>query len=375
MPDSSRLDHARVGIDVSVLRQFNTGTEEFIEGLVGGLAGIGMSVVGLGADVPLDARQDRLGQPLRTRRSPIEKWSWERTGIVRAARTAGVDLLHIPYMTHPPARPGLPTIVNVHDVIPYRFSGYQRRFRDRRYFTALRSRLPLATCLVAVSQTTADDFARVFPRCSTPVVVIPNGVHESFFEPPTADGEAELARVLEGTDRPRLLYVGGYQMHKNVDILLRAAVATLDQLDAELVLVGGAGRPELEALAGSSLKGRLRLTGRLSRPALRALYASSTALLFPSRYEGFGLPPAQALAAGVPVAASLGPALQEVLGEAALFADPDDVSAWAHNVVRIVTEGELRRRLTATGQEQSQRFRWSAVAARYLDLYREVSAS
>ncbi len=374
MPEGSAED-VRVGIDMSVLREFNTGTEEFIEGLVGGLDQQGLQVVGLGADEPLDPHQDRLGQPLRTKRSPLQKWDWERSGIVRAARSAGVDVLHIPYMTHPPAPPGLPTIVNVHDVIPYRFPGYQRRLRDRRYFAALRSRLPLATRLVAVSQATADDFALVFPRCAASLVVIPNGVHESFFEAPTPEGEAELARVLPLPDRPRLLYVGGYQAHKNLELLLRLAARTLIELDAELVLVGGAGRPQLEMLAGSSLKGRLRLTGRLSRPALRALYGASRALLFPSRYEGFGLPPAQALAAGIPVLASRGPALQEVLGEAALFADPDDVDTWAENLVRLVTDEDLRKRLREKGWAQASQFRWAAVAARYRNLYREVSGS
>ncbi|MGC8488018.1 MAG: glycosyltransferase, partial [Clostridia bacterium] len=186
----------RVGLDGSVLRQFNTGTEEFIESLVRGLYRIGVNLCGIGCAKPLEPDQERLGQPLREKRPPWAKWRWETAGLVSEAAAAGVNVLHIPYMAHPPGALALPTVVNVHDVIPYRFPAYQRRFRDRQYFKALRGRLQFATRLVAVSRATADDFAVVFPHLTDRLEVIPIGPDEAYHALPTAEGAAELAAVV-----------------------------------------------------------------------------------------------------------------------------------------------------------------------------------
>ncbi|MGC8489429.1 MAG: glycosyltransferase, partial [Clostridia bacterium] len=125
-------------------------------------------------------------------------------------------------------------------------------------------------------------------------------------------------------------------------------------------------------LAASCPEGRVRLTGRLSRPALRALYQTSTVLAFPSLYEGFGLPPAQAQAAGLPVVAAHGPALHEVLGEGALFVDPRNVAEWQERLHDILSNAALRTELVEAGRLQAARFRWETLVPRYRELYREV---
>jgi glycosyltransferase involved in cell wall biosynthesis len=364
----------RVAMDASVLRQFNTGTEEFIEGLVSGLHQLGIETVGLGVSVPLDPAAEQLGQPVRGKRSPAAKWLWETRGLPRAAARADVDVVHIPYLAHPPRLLRLPTVVTVHDLIPYRFPNYQRRWRDRTYFAQLKPRLAQATRLVAISQATREDIQLVFPELAPRTVVIPNGVHDLFYQPPPPDQLSALAAHGVDVNRPRILYVGGYAEHKNVRVLIEAAARVLPEHDAELVLVGAADVPEALALVrGAHLAGRVRTTSRISRGALRAWYGCATIFAFPSRYEGFGLPPAQALAAGVPVAAAQTAAVEEVLGSAALWAPADDVDAWAVNLRRLLEDVDLRERLRKDGRARAASYRWQAVAARYADVYREVA--
>jgi glycosyltransferase involved in cell wall biosynthesis len=371
MTDAQEL---RVAMDVSVLRRFNTGTEEFIEGLVGGLSQVGLGTVGLGAARPLDPAAEQLGQPLRDKRSPLAKWLWETRTLSRLAERTGADVVHIPYLAHPPQPLHVPTVVTVHDLIPYRFPGYQRRWRDRTYFAQLKPRLSHASRLVAISAATQEDIQLVFPELAGRAVVIPNGVHDVFYAPPSAEALARLAAGGADPDRPRVLYIGGYAPHKNVRVLLHAAAAVLPSREAELVLVGAADAPDVLALAHrAGLAGLVRATGRVSRAELRAWYSCATVFAFPSRYEGFGLPPAQALAAGVPVAAARTAAVEEVLGPAALWAEPDDVDAWTANLAQLLDDAALRDRLRQAGRTRAASYRWRAVAARYADVYREVA--
>ena len=366
----------QVAMDLSVLRQFNTGTEEFIEGLVGGLDQLGVSVIPLDVEQPLQPQQAQLGQKTRSKRSPAAKWFWESWGLAAALRRTNADVVHIPYLAHPPRPLAVPAVVTVHDLIPYRFPHYQRRLRDRQYFRGLKAHLQYAARFVAISQATREDLAIVFPDLGARTVVIPNGVHEDFYRPvPPAPVDALIAHGVL-VSRPRLLYVGGYAVHKNVGILLRAASRVLPSRDAELVLIGAAHNPAVARLVATEhLERHVHITDRVSRAELRAWYACSTAFCFPSRYEGFGLPPAQALAAGVPVVASRTAALEEVLGEAALFAPPDDLDAWVHNLERLLDDGVLRQRLAALGQTRAGSYHWAAVAAQYADVYREVARS
>lgn len=364
----------RVGMDVSPLRTFSTGTEEYIEGLVHGLLAHGIPVTGWGSPEPLDPLDPHPGQTGRAKKlGPWEKWRWENDGIVRAASQSHVSVAHIPYMSHPMRALPMPTVVTVHDLIPFRFPGYQRRFRDRLYFRSLPARLRHADVLVAVSDATRRELTETFPAWESRVRVILNGVHPAYYEEPDAAFMEETAHQLGLMDRPRILYVGGYQAHKNVPLLLSAFERVSINLDSELVLVGAEANETIQRLVSErGLHARVVLTGRLSREQLAALYHLATVFASPSRYEGFGLPAAQALATGCPTAVSRTPALLEVVQDAALVADPDDERGWAENLLTLLSNEGARQEGIQRGLARAQAFHWDAVAAQYIALYNEV---
>lgn len=371
-PDAPPL---HIGLDISALRSLNTGTEEYLEGLSRGIHHAGLLVTGLGGTHPLVMDEPGLGQPVRPKPKPWEKWHWETRGLVNAAQSASLDLLHIPYLAHPPRTLSIPTVVTVLDLIPYRFPGYQRRLRDRVYFRAILRRLPLATHLVAISGATQHDLDILLPDLSPRVTVIPCGIHPDFFEPPSSSRMTEITKQLGLRDRPRILYIGGYQPHKNVGTLLKAAAKVCPHLDAELVLVGGRDHPDITRdVTALGLDQHTILTSRLPRKSLVALYHLAHAFAFPSRYEGFGLPPAQALAAGCPVVASTADAVSEVMGGAALLAHPDDVGQWVDHLETVLRDASVAKRLVASGIERATHFQWDPVAIQYRDLYRRITA-
>jgi glycosyltransferase involved in cell wall biosynthesis len=365
-----------VGLDCFPLRSLTSGTEEYIEGLVRGLWAHGVTVTALGG-APLDPADPRLGQPERPKPTPWAKWWWETRGLAQAAARTPVTVVHIPYLAHPPRPLGQPTVVTVHDLIPYQFPGYGGRARDRAYFRALPARLGHATRLVAVSVATRDAVAQWFPLWLPRLSVIANGVHDAFFAPPATDA-LHTAQAL-CSERPaarRVLYVGNYQPHKNVPTLLQAFSRLPQDLNVRLILVGSAGDATVDAwVRAAGVADRVDRLPRVNRPVLRALYELADVFAFPSRLEGFGLPPAQALAAGVPCAVSETPAVAEVVGDAALRADPDDIDGWAANLTRLLDpDDETARRLVARGRERAQAFRWAAVAEQYRELYAELAS-
>jgi glycosyltransferase involved in cell wall biosynthesis len=368
-----------VGFDCFPLRRFASGTEEYAEGLIRALLNRGVPLAALGGR-PFDPRQPRLGQPLRDKPNPVEKWRWETAGILAAARWSPVNLVHIPYLGHPGRAFPCPSVVTVHDVIPFTFPGYQARLRDRLYFRNLPARLSHATRLVAVSEATRDAALSVFPDWATKLRVIPNGVHDAYFEPPLPSALESLRNLLPALDDPgerRILYVGNYQPHKNVPTLLQAVAGLSSDLKPRLLLVGSRDDLTLQKdVMKLHLSGRVSFLPHLERPLLRALYQFADVFAFPSRMEGFGLPPAQALAAGVPAAVSTAAAVREVVGDAALKADPDDIPAWTANLTELlVQEPEARIRQIERGRARAESFRWSTVAAQYQALYEEVAGA
>ncbi|MDA8192849.1 MAG: glycosyltransferase family 1 protein [Thermaerobacter sp.] len=363
----------KIAMDVSGLAELRTGTEEYIEGLVWGLNRQGVSVVGMGRHGPLLPDQPGLGLPARPDPSLWRKWWWETVGVKRVP--PAVELLHIPHLSHPASRLPVPSVVTVHDLIPWRLPSYRHRWRERAYFSQIKRTLPYATALVAISEATRGDIADFFPGLASKVTVIPNGVHLDFFLPVDV-ALMEAAHRRNGLRRhPRLLYVGGYDARKNVPTLIEAARRVFDRVkDGELVLVGAAGRAEvLRAAASAGIGDRAILTPFLSRREVVALYHAADVFVFPSRYEGFGLPPAQALAAGVPVVAGNTPAVAEVLRESAILVDAESGEAWVEAILRVLETPALAQKMAARGKIRAQDFSWEKVAEQYVTLYRRLA--
>ena len=362
-----------IAIDVSITAGFRTGTEEYIEGLVYGLRRSGVQVVGVGRQMqPLVPDKPRLGMDLRPSPPPLAKWWWEYYGVRRVPKD--VELLHIPFMAHPEVRLAVPTVTTVHDLIPYRLASYRKSVKEQRYFAHIERALPLADRLAAVSEATRDDIAEFFPELLSRTVVIPNGVHPDFFADVPAEQIGVVTRRYGLRRHPRILYAGGYDERKNVGTLIRA-MGTVFQTrrDGELVLVGAKDNLFIRRqVAESGLEARVVVTPFVSREDLVAMFNSADVFVYPCRFEGFGMPPAQALAVGVPVVASDIPPIREVVREYGVLVDPESEEAWADAIGRILDSPAAAQRMVQEGHVYAENFSWIRRAHEYAAVYQEA---
>jgi glycosyltransferase involved in cell wall biosynthesis len=210
-----------------------------------------------------------------------------------------------------------------------------------------------ARVLITVSEFSRSELVDMLGVAPERVTVIPEGVDERFFsaapDPAVADRYALPDRYV--------LALGTVSARKNLDVLARAAGA-LRQRGIELVVAGS----QRGYLRGSAAG--LRRLGYVAETDLPALYAGAQALAMPSRYEGFGLPCLEAMAAGTPVVAAACAALPETVADAGLLVDPDDADAFAQALVSVAEDADDRAKLIAAGRRRAARFSWSATAAR-----------
>jgi glycosyltransferase involved in cell wall biosynthesis len=213
--------------------------------------------------------------------------------------------------------------------------------------------------VLAVSEQTKRDLVERYRIAREKIVVTPNGVDPIF----TPEGAAPERP-------PYALFVGGIQPRK--DPLAAIEALALMNGDLDLVLVGAEkrGGPEVrETLRRLGLEQRVELTGHVEHEELAGLYRGAACLVFPSRYEGFGLPVLEAMASGTPVVAANTGALPEVAGDAAVLVEPGNAEALADGVRRALSE---RDRLVAAGLERARSFSWAETARRTLTVYREL---
>jgi len=245
-------------------------------------------------------------------------------------------------------------LVTVYDLfhlaMPHLVGGIHKRLYARYMFNAVRRR---ADAILTISQFTKDELIRFTGEGRQPIFPIHLGVDESWFNVKPADSPH---------GKPYLLYVGNVKPHKNLGALIRAFGSLTEVVEHDLVLVGkregfitGDSAPALEA---ERLKGRVHFTGRVGDAILKQYVASADALVFPSFYEGFGLPPLEAMAAGCPVISSNAASLPEICGDAALFCDPYSPADIAGKIRLLLGDGALRDKLRAKGAIRARRFTW-----------------
>ncbi len=293
----------------------------------------------------------------------------ELVAVSALVRRVRPDLFHAPHYVVPFFPPAA-TVVTVHDLMhlhrPEHASPAKRAYARWMVGRALR----LSARVIAVSEATKKEILAFGPEHSGKVDVIPNGVEEKFF----LEGEernagvcrvpAALSRV-PSFERPYLLFLGNDKPHKNLDGLL-AAFASLRKAEPDLELI----------LAGVSTSRPVppgtRALGLVPDAELLPLLRGARALVLPSFAEGFGLPVAEAMAAGTPVACSDLPALREVAGDAAVFFDPHDTASLARAVAGLLGDEGRRDLLRRRGKERAAALTWDAAAERTARLYREV---
>ena len=317
----------------------------------------------LPADVPAAVRRLALDVASPYRRIPLAF-----PALARRERTA---LAHVHYFL--PPRLGCPGVVTVHDISYDRAPELFSR-RDRMLFRFVPGSLRRAARVIAVSEFTRQDICERYGLEPGKVVAIPNGVSERFR--PTADADARV-RERYGIDRPYMLCVGALQARKNVPLAIEAYGLMGHGSECELVIAGGdkGGRLDvLDAVLRARLTGRVHMLGHVEDDAMPALYSAARALVFPSLYEGFGLPALEAMASGTPVIASNTTGLAEAVGEAGLTVDPRSADDVAEAMRRVLNDQPLRDRLVAAGHARAAEFTWGRTAAATAGVYREALA-
>jgi len=301
--------------------------------------------------------------------------------VPRFLRRLDADLYHTPYYLMP-YRPGQPTILTVHDLIPLLLPD-RSTMRARLLFRwTMAMALRAADSVIAVSETTRRDLLTRFhiPPCR--VVTIPEAVDPTFFVRPPA--EVSALRRKYGLPERYILYLGSNKPHKNLVRLVEAwaLVTKRGTRDTEhgsrttLVIAGAwdPRYPESRERAESLGLGNIRWLGPVPESDLPALYTGATVFVFPSLYEGFGLPVLEAMACGAPVICSNVSSLPEVAGDAAVTFTPTDPGAIADALDRVLNDAGLCADLRDRGLRRARLFSWDQSARRTLALYREVRA-
>lgn len=365
----------RVGIDGRAFSSPAPGVRRYIAGLVNALVRMGepLELVALGGrdSSAIPRGVGHVAEPPH----PPTNLGWSLVGLPRAAMRAGVSVIHSPAYTAP-LWGGIPVALTIHDVsyelhpewYPYRRDWMRRTF----YRRSARG----AAQILTVSEFSASEIAAAYAIPPRRITVAPLGVDHRF-----APGDASLPCELPAqVGVPFVLHVGDLHERRNLAVALDAVLMARRHFGAlsalTLVLAGedrGVGRALCAMAAAEDSNDAVVLLGTVSEERLAALYRCASALVYPSLYEGFGLPLLEAMASGTPVIASTAASIPEVVGEAGILISPLDSSAWADAIGRIVNDEGLRAHMRARGLERAAQFTWDRTARITYDVYRKAA--
>jgi len=366
----------RIGIEASPLIWERTGIQNYILGLLGGMAAEAPDdefVLYTNRRLPFDpGLPPNFGISVVDRPSPRFQL-WFQTALPLRMRRDRLDVFHGTFYRLPLVLP-VPAVLTVHDL-----SGLLMPELHTRKTHLVNRMYPLfvkrADAIIAVSRATADEIAGRFPGAAGRTVV----VHEA----PAAgmrrvtDG-AELRRVREAHRLPErfVLFLGTLEPRKNLATLLEAFATVSARIPHHLVLAGAPGWKTAameERLSSEGLCDRVRLLGRVPGEDLPALLSLCDVFVYPSLYEGFGLPVLEAMACGAPVVTSSVSSMPEVAGGAALLADPRSPGDLARALESVAGDAALREDLSARGLARAAAFSWERAARETLAVYRDVA--
>jgi glycosyltransferase involved in cell wall biosynthesis len=314
---------------------------------------------------PVADRQSLAGCRFRVDPSINGVW-WQQVRLPAIACQERADVVWGPHTTLPLAL-DTPAVVSAHDLSSITMPGRHRLKTILSFNLFVGRSLENAAAIAAVSRHTAEELMRGFAIPSHKITIVPNGVDEFFC--PAGPDEVDLP--LEGVrGRDYLLFVGTLEPRKGIDDLLNAW-RSLPRRPL-LVLCGDRGWGR-QAHSASDAASEIVLTGFVSRSQLRALYRHAFALVYPSRHEGFGLPPLEAMACGTPVITTRAGAIPEVVGDAALLVEPAAPDELAAAMASLISDQGRRRELSQRGIERASRFGWKRSAELMRELLMEAA--
>ena len=373
-----------VGVDLTPLLPKVTGVDQYLLHVVRGLARIDRK----NRYTVFVNREDRGRFPalpanfvLRTasfRPRPL-RLAFQQLALPAAALALRLDVLHAPSFFLPLWRGRGKQLLSVHDMTSFTHPQLHNSLRSSRAYRAgIAASIRRADLVSVPTEFVAEEVRRIVPSVAPERVrVVRYGIGEEF----SPDASADVARVRERLHMPAryVLFVGTIQPRKDLDVVVEAyrrLVAAGDR-ETDLVLAGqlGWGYTELlTRLDAAELRDRVHLPGYVTPDDLPALYAGAEAFVYPSRIEGFGFPPLEAMATGTPVVASDTSSLTENLSGAAELVRVADAEAWFGALRRVLADNGVRAQLRDAGLRRAQEFTWERTAAETLACYEELAA-
>jgi glycosyltransferase involved in cell wall biosynthesis len=370
----------RIGIDATALPTQPVGAGNYIIQFVKALAKMDLDyeIVVFAQkskrdlfDIPND---ENLHWVIVPDKSPMYRLIWEQTTFPRLVRRAELDLLHSLHYTQPVLL-GCPSIVTIHDMTFFLFPDLHTRSKRMFFPFAIRSSVRRADALIAISESTRQDSIRLLGVSPQKIFTTQLGITDEFRV--VKDNEL-LVKVREKYDLPEafVLYVGLVEPRKNIPFLIRAYKSLVDEgIKHNLVIVGRIGWMSQEVfkqIEELGLEDRVQFTGYMPQDDLPMVYNLASLFVYPTKYEGFGLPALEAMACGTPVVTTAISSLPEIVGDAGMLIPPGDEQALAGAMAEVLSDPSLYNQLRTRGLQRSEHFTWERTAQETLKVYQQV---
>ncbi len=370
----------RIGIDATALPPQPGGAGNYIIQLIRSLASLetdshftvfayqsGYDLI----DVPTSPQLDWVLFPDK---SPARRLVWEQITLPRIVRGSNVALLHSLHYTRPLSL-SCASVVTFHDMTFFLYPHLHTRSKRIFFPTAIRLSARLADALIAVSENTKKDAVRLLGVPGDKITAIPHGVGEEFH--PITD-----ARLLEGIrlkyslPQDFILNVGIVEPRKNLTLLLKSYQQLHSQgISLPLVIVGGLGwmyEDVFRQAESLGIKEQVHFTGYVPDHDLPIIYNLARVFVYPSIYEGFGLPPLEAMACGTPVITTAVSSMPEHVGDAGILIPPQDEKALTNALQKLINDSTLQEELSSKGPERASQFTWKRTAQETIKVYQSV---
>jgi glycosyltransferase involved in cell wall biosynthesis len=306
------------------------------------------------------------------------KLRFEQFGFPASAKRIGADLAHVPYWGSPISSL-IPVVVTIHDLIPMLLPEYRGGLLARLYTSVVAASAGGAAAVITDSVASAQDIAEHLHIHADSIFPIPLAAGADYHPRQGSLVDMAIRKKYSIPPGEFVLYLGGYDVRKNIATLLKAYTYVRKGYDAPLIL---AGRPPQKSsprfidvqplIDQMGLSDIVQIIGEVDEADKPALYRLATTFVFPSRYEGFGLPVLEAMASGTAVVTTDTSSLAEIVGDAAFVVQPDDARHMAGSILATLTQPETNKDLSERGLRRAAEFSWARTAAETYSVYRQV---